>query len=118
MKLIRNICENNSQMLLKSDLIFEPEDYNMNENSSFLDIGSGFGKPNFHCALQVGCFSKGIEVVPARVEFCLDFYYEFLNEGNFFKDIDKNFMSVYLCKKKEKKVADFFYFFKLERLEL
>ena len=58
----------------------------MNENSFFLDIGSGFGKPVFHCAYQVGCKSCGVEVVPARVEFCLDFYYEFLDGKDFFKD--------------------------------
>ena len=62
------------------------EEYNMNENSFFLDIGSGFGKPVFHCAYQVGCKSCGVEVVPARVEFCLDFYYEFLDGKDFFKD--------------------------------
>jgi tRNA G46 methylase TrmB len=38
-----------------------------------LDIGSGFGKPNFHVALQVyPKYSLGIEVVPARVIYCMD----------------------------------------------
>lgn len=38
--------------------------------SSFLDIGAGFGKPNMHVAMQVGIPSIGIEIVPARVNFC------------------------------------------------
>jgi hypothetical protein len=74
---------------LRSLLIGAPESYNMNENSLFLDIGSGFGKPVFHAALQVDCESKGIEVVPARVEYCLDFYFEFLNEKLFFEELEK-----------------------------
>ena len=41
-------------------------------NSSFLDIGSGFGKPNFHAAMQAGVKSIGVEVVPARVMFTMD----------------------------------------------
>ena len=80
-----------SKELLKS--------YDMNKSSYFLDIGSGFGKPNFHASLQTGCYSKGIEVVPARAEFCMDFYYEnFPNYGytsdqhSFFKIIDENFI--------------------------
>jgi len=40
--------------------------------STFLDIGSGFGKPVFHAALQTGCPSYGVEIVPARVTFCED----------------------------------------------
>jgi cyclopropane fatty-acyl-phospholipid synthase-like methyltransferase len=40
-----------------------------------LDIGSGFGKPVFHAAIQIGCSSIGVEVVPARVEYCMDFFY-------------------------------------------
>lgn len=27
---------------------------------------------------NLGCLSHGIEVVPARVEFCIDFYFEYL----------------------------------------
>ena len=45
----------------------------MSGKSTFLDIGSGFGKPNFHAAMQ--CFpreSLGVEVVPARVLYCWD----------------------------------------------
>jgi len=42
------------------------------EGSTFLDIGSGFGKPVFHAALQTGCRSYGVEIVPARVTFCED----------------------------------------------
>jgi len=44
----------------------------LTENSTFLDIGSGFGKPVFHASMQTYCKSKGIEVVPARVMFCVD----------------------------------------------
>lgn len=63
----------------KNSLIHAPKDYNLTYNSLFLDIGSGFGKPVFHAALQIGCESLGIEVVPARVEFCVDFYYELVD---------------------------------------
>ena len=54
------------------------EEYNMRaENgSTFLDIGSGFGKPVFHSAMQTGCFSKGIEVVPFRVNISEMIQYE------------------------------------------
>jgi hypothetical protein len=74
---------------LEEYLFSRLEDYDMTTHSSFLDIGSGFGKPVFHSAFQVGCTSKGVEVVPARVEFCIDFFYEFLHEKNIFKDIEK-----------------------------
>ena len=47
------------------------------KGSTFLDIGSGFGKPVFHSALQTGCESIGIEIVPARVLFCQDQKWEF-----------------------------------------
>ena len=47
------------------------------KGSTFLDIGSGFGKPVFHSAIQTGCESIGIEIVPARVIFCQDQKYEF-----------------------------------------
>lgn len=62
-----------------SDLPFAIEDYNMSiENSStFLDIGSGFGKPVFHSAMQTGCLSYGVEIVPARVAFSEDQKYNF-----------------------------------------
>ena len=40
--------------------------------STFLDIGSGFGKPVFHAAMQTGCTSYGVEIVPARVAYCDD----------------------------------------------
>ena len=58
------------------------ESYNLTNKSYFLDIGSGFGKPVFHCAYQTGCVCQGIEVVPARVEFCLDFYFSFVEGRN------------------------------------
>ena len=45
----------------------------MSQKTTFLDIGSGFGKPNFHAAMQIyPKESLGIEVVPARVSFCTD----------------------------------------------
>jgi hypothetical protein len=60
-------------------LPFKPEEYNMLPNkSTFLDIGSGFGKPNFHAAMQV--FPKesiGVEVVEARVVYSIDQKYMF-----------------------------------------
>lgn len=59
-------------------LPFPKEDYNLKENSTFLDIGSGFGKPVFHASLQTYCHSKGIEVVPARVIFSLDQKFQFI----------------------------------------
>jgi 16S rRNA G527 N7-methylase RsmG len=34
-----------------NNLPFPKEDYNLKENSTFLDIGSGFGKPVFHASL-------------------------------------------------------------------
>ena len=37
-----------------------------------MDIGSGFGKPVFHAAMQTNCISRGVEVVPVRVSFCED----------------------------------------------
>lgn len=61
-------------------LKFNKSEYNLTENDTFIDIGSGFGKPVFHAALQVGCYSKGVEIVPARVEFCIDFVYEYENK--------------------------------------
>lgn len=69
-------------------LKYSPNEYNMDNNSLFLDIGSGFGKPVLHSALQVGCRSVGVEVVPARVEFCLDFLFENILDKNFFASID------------------------------
>jgi len=62
-----------------SDLPYPLNEYNMEaaHNSSFLDIGSGFGKPVFHAAMQTGCLSLGIEIVPARVAFSDDQKYNF-----------------------------------------
>ena len=37
-----------------SSLISKKEEYNLTSASRFLDIGSGFGKPVFHAAMQVG----------------------------------------------------------------
>lgn len=54
-----------------SALPYPLADYNMSvdNDSSFLDIGSGFGKPVFHSAMQTGCPSYGIEVCPSRYAF-------------------------------------------------
>ena len=54
------------------DLPFPLTEYNLTHASTFLDIGSGFGKPVFHASMQAYCRSKGIEVVPARVIFSMD----------------------------------------------
>ena len=63
------------------DIPFSPEKYNLTEDSSFLDIGSGFGKPNFHAAMQIGVRdSLGIEVVEARVIVSNDLLWEFKEE--------------------------------------
>lgn len=35
-------------------LKFSKEEYNLTKDDTFIDIGSGFGKPVFHVALQVG----------------------------------------------------------------
>ena len=60
--------------ILLSKLPFKLDQYSLTPQvSTFLDIGSGFGKPNFHCAMQADPLeSKGIEIVPQRVNFCMD----------------------------------------------
>lgn len=57
----------------------KPEEYNfVSRKSTFLDIGSGFGKPNFHAAMQVyPKESIGVEVVAARVGYSVDQKYKF-----------------------------------------
>ena len=59
---------------LAKALPYAPHQYNMRleNSSSFIDIGSGFGKPVFHAAMQTGCPSYGVEVVRARVAYSLD----------------------------------------------
>jgi cyclopropane fatty-acyl-phospholipid synthase-like methyltransferase len=57
---------------VRKDLPFKLEEYDLKENSTFLDIGSGFGKPVFHASMQTYCKSLGIEIVPARVAFTQD----------------------------------------------
>ena len=54
---------------IANDLPYPIEEYNMaaERGSSFLDIGSGFGKPPFHASMQTACPSVGIEIVEARV---------------------------------------------------
>ena len=68
-----------------------PEDYNLGPDSYFLDIGSGFGKPNFHASLISGCSSMGIEVVPVRAkvsEACLYDWKDQQSECSTISDID------------------------------
>lgn len=47
----------------------DPQDYIINEYSSFLDIGSGFGMAVWHMFIVVKCISVGIEIVPNRHTF-------------------------------------------------
>lgn len=54
-------------------------DMSADKGSTFLDIGSGFGKPVFHSAIQTSCESFGVEIVPARVSFCEDQKYNFID---------------------------------------
>ena len=49
---------------MDKDLPFPIESYNLTQDSSFLDIGSGFGKPVFHAAMQT---SKSWPVVIGRL---------------------------------------------------
>lgn len=69
---IKQVCK--KEKIDLKQLPYKLEDYKLQTNvSTFLDIGSGFGKPNFHVAMQV--FPKesiGIEIVPARVAVTLD----------------------------------------------
>ena len=58
-------------------LKYPKEEYRLTSDDTFIDIGSGFGKPVFHAAMQIGWKSKGIEIVPARVEFSIDFVFEY-----------------------------------------
>ena len=62
-----------------SDLPYPLEEYNMalERNSTFIDIGSGFVKPVFHSAMQTGCPSYGVEIVPARVAYSTTQKYDF-----------------------------------------
>jgi hypothetical protein len=62
-------------------LKYNKEDYKLTENDTFIDIGSGFGKPVVHAAMQIGWYSKGVEIVPARVEFWIDFVYEYESQN-------------------------------------
>lgn len=42
---------------MSTNLNIDTSIYNMTKenNSTFIDIGSGFGKPVFHSAMQTGC---------------------------------------------------------------
>ena len=66
---------------IKKDLPFPLHEYNLTSESTFLDIGSGFGKPVFHASMQTYCRSRGIEVVPARVICAADLKYQILENS-------------------------------------
>lgn len=70
-------------------LPFPVDDYDLTHKSTFLDIGSGFGKPVFHASMQTYCRSRGIEVVPARVIYSVDQMYRFRERGS--KKVIKRF---------------------------
>jgi len=44
--------------------------HQLTHDSVFLDIGSGFGFPNFVATATVGCEGLGIEIADRRVEDC------------------------------------------------
>jgi hypothetical protein len=69
---IKESCKKEKIELKK--LPFKLDEYKLQtQKSTFLDIGSGFGKPNFHCAMQIfPKESKGVEIVPARVAITQD----------------------------------------------
>jgi len=74
----------------ESYLLYNKEDYWLTSKSTFIDIGSGFGKPVFHAAMQVGWKSKGVEIVPARVNFWIDYVFEYEEKRKFrIKNEDK-----------------------------
>ena len=90
----------------KFGLVGDLLSYNLTNQSLFLDIGSGFGKPVFHSAFQLNCESCGIEVVPARVEFCIDFFYEFLQNKDFFEeDSYENLKNTSFLKRKKMNIG-------------
>lgn len=72
------LAEDRGFQKILGDLPFPVESYNMTvaNKSSFLDIGSGFGKPVVHSAMQTGCYSRGVEIVPARVLYCESYKYD------------------------------------------
>ena len=48
--------------------IANADSYDLDASSNFLDIGSGLGKPNYHAAFKIGCYSMGIECSAPRVQ--------------------------------------------------
>lgn len=85
--ILQNISECFSEEQEKF-LVGSKEDYNLTANSTFIDIGAGFGKPVFHASMQTGCHSLGVEIVPARVEYCIDFVYTLADKYN--SDLEKD----------------------------
>ena len=93
----------NLDTILSSDSDAFFDTYSLSQKSYFLDIGSGFGKPIFHCALQAGCVCQGVEVVPARVEFCQDFYFEMEEENIKKRQVErKGSEDIYLREEEDK----------------
>ena len=61
------IIEMKSNISLKVDLendglMFPPNEYSLDENSLFFDIGSGFGFPQFAASFLTNCTSHGVEI--------------------------------------------------------
>jgi hypothetical protein len=49
-------------------LLYLQNTTHLSQDSIFLDIGAGLGKPNLHCAALTKCASVGIELIG---KFCL-----------------------------------------------
>ena len=53
------IMQNISKLIPQTEyhkLIAPPTEYDLKEDSVFIDIGSGFGKPVYHAALQTSIY--------------------------------------------------------------
>jgi len=48
---IKETCK--QEKINTANLPWKLEEYRLDKGDTFLDIGSGFGKPNFHAAMQV-----------------------------------------------------------------
>jgi hypothetical protein len=56
---MKDICK---QSRFKELHLPNEEDYSLDENSVFFDLGSGMGKPCMHVAYRLGCKSYGLEM--------------------------------------------------------
>jgi len=84
-------------------LLLEPiEEYNIREESRFLDIGGDFSRAVFHVAMQVGCEAKGIG---SRVGLAKDFLLKTIEtKGNYINAIkDSENTAGELIERKRKK---------------